>query len=264
MPFALPFFKIDTFAIVMPIRSDNSVTLILRFASMTSNVTLISIGLHHQFVFRLDLFGDRDQIGERVGGHGDQPAQSHDSQSAQHQNRMQDVEEQRVKAADQSTARCQRAPACRSSADLRRFHGRTNGCGRSACRSARIRPARYTGSRLPWRTAAAAAVLHSASGGRIKSTHEADSECRARKKTSPSDRQNDDEQFKQKRQFFIVHNINLFSCFDYNRKILRINIYLSYYDKLLSNINLFSDSLEVDPLADDKEKSGSFYRIRMG
>lgn len=102
MPFALPFFKIDTFAIVMPIRSDNSVTLILRFASMTSNVTLISIGLHHQFVFRLDLFGDRDQIGERVGGHGDQPAQSQDSQSRLTSKPDAGCEEQRVKTADQA------------------------------------------------------------------------------------------------------------------------------------------------------------------
>lgn len=77
MPLALPFFKMDTLAMVMPMRCDNSVTLILRLASMTSKVTLISITLHHQFILGLNLFGNRDQIGQGIGGYSDQPAHRH-------------------------------------------------------------------------------------------------------------------------------------------------------------------------------------------
>ncbi len=43
---ALPFFKIEMLAMVMPTRSVSSVTLILRFASMTSMLIVIAIALH--------------------------------------------------------------------------------------------------------------------------------------------------------------------------------------------------------------------------
>jgi hypothetical protein len=41
--FALPFFKMEMLAIVMPTFSDNSVTLIFRFANMTSMLMMIAM-----------------------------------------------------------------------------------------------------------------------------------------------------------------------------------------------------------------------------
>ncbi len=44
--FTFPFFNMDTFYIVIPILSDNSVTLIFLFASITSRFTMIAIIQH--------------------------------------------------------------------------------------------------------------------------------------------------------------------------------------------------------------------------
>jgi hypothetical protein len=57
--FAFPFFSTEMFAIVMPTLSASSVTLIFRFANMTSMLMMMAIPvtLHRQVVLRLYLYG---------------------------------------------------------------------------------------------------------------------------------------------------------------------------------------------------------------
>ena len=59
MALALPFFNIEMLAIVMPTLSASSVTLIFRFANMTSMFMMIAmlVALHHQVVLGLDIYG---------------------------------------------------------------------------------------------------------------------------------------------------------------------------------------------------------------
>src|SRR5262245_11496127 len=56
---ALPFFRMDRLAIVMPTRSASSVTLIFRLASITSMLTIVATGTSsdREVVLRLDVDG---------------------------------------------------------------------------------------------------------------------------------------------------------------------------------------------------------------
>ena len=64
--FAFPFFRIETFAIVIPSFSESSVTLIFRLASMTSIFTIIAIlpPLNCQFVFTFHIICILHQTGK--------------------------------------------------------------------------------------------------------------------------------------------------------------------------------------------------------
>src|SRR3990167_5532394 len=57
--FALPFFNIEMLAIVIPTFSASSVTLIFRFANMTSMLMMMamSVSLYHQVVLGLHVHG---------------------------------------------------------------------------------------------------------------------------------------------------------------------------------------------------------------
>lgn len=59
MALALPFFRIEILAIVMPTRSASSVTLILRFASMTSMLMMMAmlVSSHGEVMLGLQIHG---------------------------------------------------------------------------------------------------------------------------------------------------------------------------------------------------------------
>lgn len=57
MALAFPVLRMETFARVIPTCPASSVTLILRFASMTSRLMTIAMGLHSQIVFHLEIHG---------------------------------------------------------------------------------------------------------------------------------------------------------------------------------------------------------------
>jgi len=71
--FAFPFFKIDKFAIVIPTLSDSSVTLIFRFANMTSRFTIIGMPStsNGQLIFLFDFNRLLQQLLQHRGEHSD-------------------------------------------------------------------------------------------------------------------------------------------------------------------------------------------------
>src|SRR5437764_15020977 len=80
--FALPFFNTEILAIVMPTRSASSVTLIFRFANMTSMLMMIAIALYGQVVLGLQVHGILQkplEHGRRSGDY-DRGKDHHDTQ----------------------------------------------------------------------------------------------------------------------------------------------------------------------------------------
>src|SRR5688572_27166987 len=78
MALALPFLRMERLAMVMPTRSESSVTLILRFAIMTSRLTtrLTSAASYGEIVFRLQVDGLLQ--GALEDGHGGRHDDSHE------------------------------------------------------------------------------------------------------------------------------------------------------------------------------------------
>ena len=86
---ALPFFKMEMFAIVMPTFSASSVTLIFRLASMTSMLMMIGMALDGQVVFGLQVHGILQEPLEHGGRGGDYG--KHKNHPKSHRNTARDV-----------------------------------------------------------------------------------------------------------------------------------------------------------------------------